>query len=51
MPDLVLVSKKSRSSSSQAHEPRSQVLIVGYDTAPTNGDPPHFICKNSWGTE
>lgn len=26
------------------------VSIIGYDDAPENGDPPHWICKNSWGT-
>lgn len=48
---MFLVPKHVRDSSFQAHETRSQVLIVGYDTVPANGDPPHFICKNSWGTE
>jgi Pyruvate/2-oxoacid:ferredoxin oxidoreductase delta subunit len=27
------------------------VSVIGYDDAPVNGDPPHWICKNSWGTD
>jgi C1A family cysteine protease len=25
------------------------VLVVGYDSSPSNGDTPYFIVKNSWG--